>query len=181
MNNKRIIASVLMISAGLISPMISNAQEIPPREPMFGDKDDEAVRMMDTLKIWKITEELNVDEKLADKLFPRIRTLENARKEFHRARMESVIHLKSLVDTGVEPGELEKAVRGHMDLISAFEKKISEQILSVLSLLTPEQQARYLILDDDFPRKIRDFMKQHRRQRFQERVHPGRVPPEEIL
>jgi flagellar biosynthesis component FlhA len=160
-----VVAAVLLIPFSWTGTC---AQHPPPgHKPPQGiaphhNRRDEVSRMVDTIKIWKITEELDVGEDLAQMLFPRIRKLEKMRKEFHITRLESINQLKKILETVTEPTQIEKAIQNHKELIEKSEIALRAQMDKTLEILTPEQQLRFLILDDEFPHRIREFMRQHR-------------------
>jgi hypothetical protein len=125
-----------------------------------GPKREEAQKMMESLKIWKITEELGVDEKLSEKLFPRVRELEAARHKLFEELEKSLDELKSLTNqTPIDEAKLSVTIDRFKKLREANEKKISESIDKVLELLTIEQKAKFLIIDQEFPHRVREFLR----------------------
>ena len=130
----------------------------------FGPSED-AMEMVNTLKIWKITETLEVDEELADKLFPKIRRMEENRRKMESEREVMLNTLKQIVETE-NPSEsnIQKQLKTYLDLMESHHEQNVNQMKDILKLLTPEQQAKYLILEDEFPRRLRDFMRAHRHQ-----------------
>lgn len=173
--------SILMLSAALDWKVCAQEREElgPPPE----DSED-GFKKLESLKLWIITEELNVEEHLAEKLFPRLRELE-------RFREQSMKIMKSAIDdldrkshqATVDKSQLEEQIKKIRQLrkehMAEFEK-LQDRIIELLSI---EQQARYIVLEDEFPRKIRSFMRHHRGGRYGEgdvpvdRENPASPPP----
>ncbi|MCZ7626757.1 MAG: hypothetical protein M5R38_14125 [Candidatus Methylomirabilis sp.] len=61
----------------------ATAQPFAPGPPRSPDA-PEGRRLIETIKIWKMTEALNLDEGQAAKLFPKLAQLEASRREFFR-------------------------------------------------------------------------------------------------
>lgn len=129
--------------------------------------------MMMQLKIWKMTEELQVDEKLSEKLYPRVRELDSLRFEQSRQMESRMKALRTLLDQP-EPNMEELKV-----IIQELQKMRLEHLTAetrhlerIFELLTPEQQARFMLLEADFHQNIRRFLRDQNRE-FRE---PGREP-----
>jgi hypothetical protein len=135
-----------------------------------GRQKNRAREMMMTLKIWKITEALDVDELLAEKLFPRVRELENLRFEQHQELMELTRDLRGLL----------KKIDQDMDRIHSLSVHITnlkvehaiaerEKLEAIFEVLSTEQQASFLLMEAEFHQKMSRFIRDRKR-------HPGKSP-----
>ena len=128
--------------------------------PEYNEKTRE---MMMSMKIWKLTEALNVDEKLAEKLYPRVRELEAFRFESQK-ELESLVKKldRHMALEKTDMSEVEKLV----DQIRSFRLNQSrieqEKEDSIMSLLTVEQRAKYILVEANFHQNIRRFLREFR-------------------
>jgi len=110
----------------------------PPDGPP--DHDSETFKMMESLKIWQITNELKVDEKLSEKLFPRIRNLEQLRKQQQHERVQSLEMLKEMVKNGVPVQTLTSKIQAHFKMIENHHKQQKEKQNSIFEILDGTQR-----------------------------------------
>src|SRR5574337_1524522 len=81
------VAGLLWLPLGLVSEAM--AQPLAPIAPGSPGA-PEGRRLVETIKIWKMTEALNLGEGQAAKLFPKLAQLEASRREFYRR--QRVLH-----------------------------------------------------------------------------------------
>ncbi len=143
------------------------AQPLVPATPKAPGM-PEGRRLIETIKIWKMTEALNLDEDQAAKLFPRLAQLEASRREFHRQQrilrdeLTELLKQQPLRDQEVK-ARLERLERAEIDF-RGREQVIKGGLRSILSV---EQQARLALFEDRFEsemrRAIQDLRQRHRR------------------
>ncbi len=141
----------------------------PPSDPRSGrnrgDKKEDARHMMEALKIWKVTQELDVDEALSEKLYPRLRKIEKSRFENDMQNRANIDVIKKILETKpLDAEKLKQAMAQFQKERIENEKRLEELQNSVLELLNVEQQARYLVIEEEFPRQIRDYLR-HRNEK----------------
>ena len=164
---------MLMILAFWLIPVSMKAQEPTPdpaqRENLWS--------RMESLKLWKVTEALEVDEQLAQKLFPRLRELDRYREQMGREMSESITELNRLLDMKpVDPDKLSEQIRKVETMRKAHFENQEKLRARVFEVLSDVQQARLIVLEDECPRRIREFMRHrgegHRRDRFDDDLPP---------
>lgn len=130
-----------------------------------GDRHKNRAReMVTTLKIWKITENLEVDETLAERLFPRVRDLENLRFEQQRELMDLTTQLRRKIqDTGVETEQLQKLSEQLKNLKVDHAIAERDMLDTVFELLNPQQRAEFLLLEAEFHQNMRRFLRDRKR------------------
>ncbi len=159
----------LLWSCGLVAETV--AQPLAPAAPRAPGM-PEGRRLIETIKIWKMTEALNLDEDQAAKLFPKLAQLEASRREFHRQQaalrdqLAELLQQQPLRDREVK-ARLERLERAEMRF-RGREQRIKEALRSILSV---EQQARLALFEDRFETEMRRAI-QHLRQRHR-RLPPG--------
>lgn len=154
----------LLWLCGLVSETM--AQPLVPATPKAPGM-PEGRRLIETIKIWKMTEALNLDEDQAAKLFPRLAQLEASRREFHRQQrmlrdeLTELLKQQPLRDQEVK-ARLERLERAEIDF------RGREQVIrgGLRSILSVEQQARLALFEDRFEsemrRAIQDLRQRHR-------------------
>jgi len=122
---------------------------------------EKAREMMVSLKIWKLTEALSVDETLAEKLYPRIHELETLRYNQGQEFEEAVEALRAAVDPeSPDPEAMTRRVRELRNIKLRHAAQEKEKLDQILELLTPGQQAHFFLVEADFQDNVRQFLRQ---------------------
>lgn len=162
--------SITVVVAGLLwlcGPVSDTiAQPFAPAGPRAPEV-PEARRLIETIKIWKMTEALNLNEHQAARLFPKLAQLEASRREFHRQQrmlrdeLSELLKQQPLRDQEVK-ARLERLERTEIDFRER-EQAIRGGLRTILSV---EQQARLALFEDRFEtemrRAIQDLRQRHR-------------------
>ncbi len=134
---------------------MGNSQEKDPRE------------IIEKVRIYKLTENLDLSEEQITKFFPRLKELRKSEQEFHTKRMEIVKKLKELLAEKASEQEIVKTINHLQELQKKrFEMQLKE-FEEIKQILTPEQQAKFIIFQEEFEKEIRDLIREIR----------GRKPP----
>ena len=158
---KMITVLILFSAAVLLGPPAAGQDWGPgrgggPRGRPPDEKREEVRKKVEALWVWKITEELTLDEETAAKLLPSVSSLRKKhwalRKDIRGAMHELRDHLES------QPPDQKKLVT----MINRIERsriemhRLREQEFKTMRrFLTPEQQARYLFFQRQFRREMR--------------------------
>ena len=143
-----VVGIFLVVSSAMGQPFTSPG----PGSPGAG----EGRRLIETIKIWKMTEALDLNEDQAVKLFPKLTQLEAARREFHsRQRLlrdELAVLLRQRPSRDQEiKARLEELDRTEADF-RGRERAVRNDVRSILSL---EQQARLALFEERFEAEMR--------------------------
>ena len=148
-----------LVSGALGQPLVPAAPGSPGAP--------EGRRLIETIKIWKMTEALNLDENQAAKLFPRLAQLEASRREFHRRQRLLRDELAEFLKQRPLRDEEIKARLDRLDRAEAdFRGREQAMRGGLRSILSPEQQARLALFEDQFETEMRrtiQDLRQHRR------------------
>ncbi len=162
--------------AGLFGPVSSPLAQTfrsPPAAPPSGPA--EGRRMIDTIRIWKMTEALQLSEDQAIKLFPRLTQLEASRREFHRRQRGLRVELGELLRQRPTREVDIKRILEELDRIDfdfrSRERAVRGELQSILSL---EQQARLTLFEEGFEMEMRRTIHDLRRRR--QGLAPGPDP-----
>ena len=140
----------------------------------------EGRRLIETIRIWKMTEVLGLSEDQAAKLFPKLTQLEVSRREFYRRQRllrDEIAELlrRQPVREGDIKRRLEDLERTEVDF-KGRERTVRIELQAILSL---EQQARLALFEERFEAEMRRTIQdiRQRRQGLRPGPGPGFGPP----
>jgi Spy/CpxP family protein refolding chaperone len=146
-------------ASGAMGQPLAPAVPRPPGEP-------EGRRLIETIRIWKMTEALNLDEHQAAKLFPKLAQLEASRREFHRRQRALRDELAELLK---QRPLRDEEIRARLDQLDRTEIDFRGQEVAIRgglrSILSPEQQARLALFEDRFETEMRRTIQDLRQRR----------------
>jgi len=126
-----------------------------------------------TMKIWKMTEELNLSEDQAAKFFPMQNQMENKMDEIDQDRQIKMMELDNEVWKEKPDG---KKINDLMEKLETLEKSMLDLRLKfrqdVRGVLTPEQMGKMVLFHQRFPDMMRDAI-----QDYERRQDSGSPPP----
>lgn len=127
--------------------------------PPFGERREEIRKKIEAIRIWRLTEELKLDEKTAAKFFPAISGLSQKRNELMRENMEAQRELRLYLEAGKPDRKKIKAALDRLENIHHETAKLTEKEIDITKdHLTVEQQARYYVFQQDFQREMREMI-----------------------
>jgi Spy/CpxP family protein refolding chaperone len=147
----------IMVVLLIIAGTIAHAQQGPGQSGNeSAQKREEVRKKIETVRLWRLTEELKLDEKTGAKLASFLSALDEQRRDAIRERMHAVQDLHSVLKSG-KPDE-----RKLKDDLAKFEKARREmtqldikETQGLKGILSIEQQARYVIFQQEFRREMR--------------------------
>lgn len=165
-----------VIAALIMAGATANAQQGPGQmggqyrnEPGFdkaqgrGEPDakkrEEVRKKVETVRMWRLTEELKLDEKTGARLASFLSAMDEKRRGLMHERMDTMRDLRAILKTG-KPNEkklkadLDKLEKNHREMVELEGKEIG----GVKDILSVEQQARYVIFQQEFRRELRGMI-----------------------
>jgi len=145
----------------LIAPLVSlfgQAPMIPPPGP--GEKDPRAI--IEKVRIYLLTEKLDLSEEQAVKFFPKLNDLRKAEEDFQKERMDIIAKLETQVRDKASEKDLLQTLNGFENLIKMKADKDKKIRDDLRVLLTPVQQVKFLIFQTKFEQEIRDMIREIR-------------------
>ncbi len=136
------------------------AQGPPPPPP---DKNPRAI--IEKVRIYELTQRLNLTTEQAIKFFPKLNELRKNEESFQKQRMEVIRDLKDLVDKKATDVELNKVLKRFEDARREKWQKDSLLFQDFKALLTPLQQANLIVFEAEFERDIREMIRKIRENR----------------
>jgi hypothetical protein len=138
--------------------------------PVFGQKHEEPPpdvenphKMIETIKLWKIIDFLDLDEEQVATFLPRLKKIEKHRRDTHKERRELLKRLWQLVEEDESDTEIKKAIKEVLTFDREMKNKEEELREDVLSVLSVKQQAKLLVFEERFEEEIRNIIKELRK------------------
>jgi len=146
----------------------------PGRNKALSEKKRKELRKkVQAVRIWKLTEELKLDADTSAKLSALLSSMDQKRLDIQREQRESLWALRQSINSS-KPDEskiksdLEKLEKNHL----AMEELRSKEMQGLKKILTAEQQARYLLFQQEFRSEMRGMIEGARGIR-QDKGEPG--------
>jgi len=124
----------------------------------FDAKDPRVI--IEEVRIYRLTKELDLTSEQAIKFFPKLHELRKIEKSFQEERMDLLFELTNLLRNKASNQEILKVIKQYQ---TAHIKKIEQEVENLKEMekiLTPVQQAKYLIFEERFAREIREIIKE---------------------
>jgi Spy/CpxP family protein refolding chaperone len=168
---------------GLTLPCFSQ----PPREgrpagadsrPGFGgdeppppvEKREEIRKRIELIRMWKLTEELDLTEETGSKLFPILRKYDEKWIKLQRERQKTMKQLrKALSDEAASDEEIEEGIDKVERNALGTSDLIRQQREELKGVLSPRQQATFILFQRGFQREIREIMAEARQRKVKAR------------
>jgi Spy/CpxP family protein refolding chaperone len=135
---------------------------------------------IETLRMWKLTKTLDLDEKTSAKLFPLLNKYDKKRAEIEKAIRDDLRELREALK-GKREGNLKSIIDKLEENHEALQRINDEERAELKKILTIEQQAKFILFQQEFDRDIRKTIAEAR-ERHHGRFGKGSVeeplPPE---
>lgn len=121
-------------------------------------------KQIETLRMWKLTKALDLDEKTSAQLFPVLNRYDKKRAEVERALWTGVQELRDSLRDRRESRLRDILDRLEMDH-KALQRINDEERTEMKKILTTEQQAKYVLFHIEFNKEIRRIIAEARDKR----------------
>lgn len=129
----------------------------------FADDDPRAI--IEKVKIYRLTQELDLTTEQAIRFFPKLNDLQKIERKFGEEKMKIIHGLKELLREHASDEKI-------LEVVAKFEElqknKLTKQIETrkeIWQILTPVQRAKFLIFQEEFNREIREMIKKIKKHR----------------
>lgn len=174
MRNRTLMVAIVL---ALVYPVISQSQPFQPRHRRTERNRMQIEKRIQTMKIWKMSEELELSQEQAAKFFPLMSQSDQEIDKVRKERQETIQKLEELVwkpeadakEINQLVDQFQKSQTKEMDLRQKFIKDAS-------SLLEPDQLGKLVLFDARFPGVVRNLVREFV---DQSKKTPGPPAPEE--
>ena len=135
----------------------ARGQEPPPMD------EEEPRRLIETVRIWRMTQELDLSEEQILQFFPKLKNLEDMERHRAETKAKVIRELDELLkaDKPSLPA-LQKKMAEVERVDEEFDKKAAKVKDEIKSVLSVEQQAKLLVFRFKFQREMRDIIREIR-------------------
>lgn len=154
---------VLILVAGF--GMYSSAE--PPEDierPSSKEQMEKVRKRIETLRMWRLTEALNLDEKTSTQVFPLVGKYDKKRTEIEQSLRSSMKELRKSLKENRE-GNLKSILDKIEENHKALQRIKEEEWAELKKIFTIEQQARFILFQQEFDREIRGIISEAREKR----------------
>jgi hypothetical protein len=169
----------IILACSVLLSATAMAQDASPRgqgnNAAAGSEQREATRRkVEALKMARLTETLKLDEKTAAKFITAITVIGQKRREQMAEQRQAILDLRRQFDG---PAMDEKKLRTSVDRVFGSQREMmklrEKELETIRDSLTLEQQARYVVFQQEFMQEVRDVI---RGSAVPRRPHHGRMP-----
>lgn len=130
-----------------------------PDAPPSPERREQIRKKIEALRVWRMTEVLDLDEKTAAKFLPAISALSHKRNELTRDNLETMRELRIYLKAD-KPDEIK--IRSALDRLENIHHELTnireKENNAAKDHLSIEQQAKYIIFQQEFQREISDML-----------------------
>ncbi len=119
--------------------------------------------IIENVRIYRLTKELDLTTEQAIEFFPKLNELQKVDREFRSKQQQILGELRILVQDSAPDIEIIETLTRYEDI---FKGRVERQVMKrqeLRKMLTPNQQARYLIFQDEFEREIKRMIQEVKR------------------
>jgi Spy/CpxP family protein refolding chaperone len=149
----RILGLILVASLALALPAIGQEQT-PPR----------GERIIEALLIWRLVDELDLNEGQIARIFPRVRALKTIRIEMGRRAPPLTREIRQLIAAAPRDDEAIRIKVTELNLLRAeMEARRRRQLQLIGSVLTIEQMGKFTLIQESFETETLRLLREMRR------------------
>ncbi|MBN2055935.1 hypothetical protein JW905_13480 [bacterium] len=153
-----------IIAGWLLIGSLATAQPGFPGPPEEGPEGQEAKEVLETLRIYMLVRDVGIDQKLGERVFPILREMDQTRDAQVRRLEKIVAEFRELIASG-EKMDADQAKK-HIQKMHEQRRRIVEEEVrmenEILSLLSPDQQLKFLVFQSEFPSLMRKHLRELR-------------------
>lgn len=148
-----VLGFLLTIGAESNKPNV-NRTDRPPERTGVNISGEDIPRLVEIIRIWKLVDELGLEEKQLMVFLPRFKQLNELRAQYYRSRHESLAELRKMLDKN-SPEDQIKSLIGEIKKTELEFRQNEQQLAESLeSVLTVQQQAKFTVFQDTYNRDM---------------------------
>ncbi|TNF53760.1 MAG: hypothetical protein JSV71_00095 [Nitrospiraceae bacterium] len=168
--------SLMLLTGQGHSQMFHGLKDSPSRAQF-----ERTQKRVEALRMWKLTQSLNLDEETAAKLFPVINKYDRKRLTTEQEMRKNMRKLRRSVNTASEEdlNTLMKNLKSHHLRLQEIQH---EEMSRLKDILTTRDMAKFMIFKQDFDREMKRRIfeaRERRKKEFREKAFRPSAPPSE--
>jgi Spy/CpxP family protein refolding chaperone len=164
MKKKAKYLGVIVIALGLLLTAQTLKAQGPMGGPLAQDKRKEVREEIETLKMWKMLEVLDLSSKQSDEFLPAWRELHESQSDFREKREKLFRELEAVL--GEEQKTRERGIREVLTQLDKERSRLEEAQqryrAKTEGILTLEQQAKLLLFEERFEGRMMEMIRKYR-------------------
>jgi len=145
--------------------------------PMSEKKREEIRKKIEAVRIWRLTEALKLDANTSAKLSSLLNSFDQQRRTIQQEQMETMRALRlTLKSPKPDEAKLKPLLEKNENNHRAMQDLRGKEINGLKEILTTEQQARFLIFQQEFQREMRGMISGVRGRGQGKEAEPARPP-----
>ena len=169
--------TIIVFGALVFFAVSSLAQEGPPPDR------DEFAKRIELVRMWKLTEALDLDEETASRFFPILNKYESKMKQHYKKKREAEHRISEAVRERTFPEK--KEILALINQIFDQDREINElrrkEVEEISHVLTNEQLVKFIHFHSEFKKRIRKMIRDIKGGKGRGRFHGpeagGQEPP----
>lgn len=155
-----------LIFVFLLAAQAGYAQR-PPGHPFPEEGKRERLREeIETMKMWKMLEVLDLTQEQSDKFLPAWRETQKAEKTFREKREDLLKSLEAVLGEEKPDEKKIREILGQLDKERLQMEEVQQRFRQKAEgVLTLQQQARLLLFEDRFEKRMMEIIRQYREKR----------------
>jgi len=138
---------------------VQNSGQPGQSGPMSEEKREEVRKKINAVRIWRLTEALKLDANTSAKLSSLLSAIDRQRRDIHREQTGTISILRFVVRA---PKPDESKIKTYLDKLEknhhAMQELANSERSGLKSILTIEQQARYVVFQHEFMSEMRGMI-----------------------
>ena len=173
-----LIMTLLALVLGMLLAIGTNTNAQERRRPSEGIdinlSSEDVPRLFEIIRIWKIVEELELNDQQLQRFLPRFNELNDRRSKYYTKRREGSKEMKNLLETNASENKLKLSLEEYKALEVKFhqEERYLEEVLN--SDLSIKQQIKFISFEYEYRRDMGRLMRNLRE--LSEMREPKRPP-----
>ncbi len=159
---KRIFQYILLIV------FVNSMTGLLAQEDFWMDVNPERRERLKTLRIWKMTEFLDLSSEQSTAFFPKLKDFEKYTRSKQKKQRELIQEITEKInesDYSPKRSDVKKLIHRLAEIEKDIINQKEEFINDLSTVLTPEQQLQYIVFENRFRRKLMKTLNQQARQK----------------
>jgi chromosome segregation ATPase len=161
-----ILVSIFSFALGILVPLRANigSDRSSPVEVRRIPSPRETIELLDIVKIWKATKELNLTSEQLQTFIPKFNRVEETKRRYYTERKNLVSQIRELLNDSDSSEDqiqqLEGLLRRLRELDEGFDREIKRAYEDLNSDLTVVQRGKLVLFLENYRREIRRILMQ---------------------
>lgn len=146
------------------------------KKPPSKEQIERIRKRVETLKMWRLTKALDLNEETASRLFPLMNKYDKKRLTVEQNMKKDMRKLRKSVDTATDE-ELRAIIKRLKEHHKKLQEINDEEMKELSNILSDREMAKLLIFKQDFDREMKNIISEVRKKRGRRSKNRGMMSP----